>query len=139
MNPLSRTEVEKAEDLCVQINDALAESEEAIEVVIDSFCRLSQSIFELATIGGLTDIGVQRADQILSEVPVIVTALQFQDRLKQRLDHVTETLHQVSRRRDEESYVNQRAEDAMSRFGAKVSHKPAEDDEDNIVLFVDAA
>ena len=81
-------EVHQDEDLMSFLQLSIDECDAAIETIVDSFMHIYSASSRLAQSDDLNDAERLLATQISLEVPTIISALQFQDRLKQRFTHV---------------------------------------------------
>lgn len=70
-------------------------AKEKLEVLLGALLRRSQKLSEIVADAG------READTISSDVGTMVTGIQFQDRARQRLEHVVDTLHFVDRAIDQ--------------------------------------
>jgi len=77
--------MEVYEELLSQIQQSIDESEVAIATVVDCFLKVYSAASILNLSEELNPTNRILTEQICQEVPKVISALQFQDRLKQRL------------------------------------------------------
>lgn len=90
VNLLLKTTVENTENFSHKSQEALEASDEIIESVLADFKDFGAHIF------GTTEKLVQESKNIGQEIDEVLVSLQFQDRVRQILEHVTQDMNKLS-------------------------------------------